>query len=460
MKKGRLYNRQEIELISKSAIGKSVNDILNEEIVTVEDKDANKGGLGQLIEKYLFGMDNNSDSEPDFMPAGIELKVTPYKKIKGDKLSAKERLVLNIIDYMTEYKNTFRSSHFWYKNNKIQLLWYLWEANKDKKDLIITHEKLLELEKNEDLKQIEEDWNFIINKIRKGKAHEISEADTMYLGACSKGANALSTREQPFSDIPAMQRAFCFKNSYMTQLVRKYIGDYSNVEKILKGTNDTFNEFVLNIIAKYKGKSQNELMKEFNIDTKAKNVNSMLISRMFNVKSKLSETEEFQKAKIIPKTIRIEENGRIKESISFPYFKYTEIVNQDWETSDLREELETTKYMFFIFKMESGEYIFKGIKLWNMPEIDIETSVMEMWKKTYNTIKTGNIVKSIENGIRKTNFVGMSENNVCHVRPHGRNASDVCKLPVADKLTGATEYTKHCFWINNNYIRKIFNEYI
>ena len=460
MKKGRLYNRQEIELISKSAIGKSVNDILNEEIVTVEDKDANKGGLGQLIEKYLFGMDNNSDSEPDFMPAGIELKVTPYKKIKGDKLSAKERLVLNIIDYMTEYKNTFRSSHFWYKNNKIQLLWYLWEANKDKKDLIITHEKLLELEKNEDLKQIEEDWNFIINKIREGKAHEISEADTMYLGACSKGANALSTREQPFSDIPAMQRAFCFKNSYMTQLVRKYIGNYSNVEKILKGTNDTFNEFVLNIIAKYKGKSQNELMKEFNIDTKAKNVNSMLISRMFNVKGKLSETEEFQKAKIIPKTIRIEENGRIKESISFPYFKYTEIVNQDWETSDLREELETTKYMFFIFKMENGEYIFKGIKLWNMPEIDIETSVMEMWKKTYNTIKTGNIVKSIENGIRKTNFVGMSENNVCHVRPHGRNASDVCKLPVADKLTGATEYTKHCFWINNNYIRKIFNEYI
>ena len=95
-----------------------------------------------------------------------------------------------------------------------------------------------------------------------------------------------------------------------------------------------------------------------------------------------------------------------------------------------------------------------------MPEIDIETSVMEMWKKTYNTIKSGNIVKSIENGIRKTNFVGMSENNVCHVRPHGRDAKDTCKLPVPDQLTGATDYTKHCFWINNTYIRKIFEEYI
>ena len=350
MKKGRLYSREEIELISKSAIGKSVNDILNEEVITIEDKEANKGGLGQLIEKFLFGMDNNSDSEPDFMPAGIELKVTPYKKIKDGKLSAKERLVLNIIDYMTEYKNEFKSSHFWYKNNKIQLLCFLWEANKDKKDLIITHEKLFELENNEDLKQIEEDWNFIIQKIKDGKAHEISEADTMYLGACSKGANALSVREQPFNDIPAMQRAFCFKNSYMTQLVRKYIGNYSNVEKVLKNTTDSFSEFVNSVITKYKGKTQKELMKEFGLESNAKNINNMLISRMFNVKSKLSETEEFQKAKIIPKTIRIEENGRIKECISFPAFEFTDIVEQDWETSDLKEQFETTKYMFFIFK--------------------------------------------------------------------------------------------------------------
>ena len=204
------------------------------------------------------------------MPSGIELKVTPYKKIKGGKLSAKERLVLNIIDYMTEYKNTFRSSHFWYKNNKIQLLWYLWEANKDKKDLIITHEKLLELEKNEDLKQIEEDWNFIINKIREGKAHEIYEADTMYLGACSKGANALSIREQPFSDIPAMQRAFCFKNSYMTQLVRKYIGNYDDVESIgrifiadeVRGINSfEYIDKFENIDLEYVNKIQNELFR-------------------------------------------------------------------------------------------------------------------------------------------------------------------------------------------------------
>lgn len=185
----------------------------------------------------------------------------------------------------------------------------------------------------------------------------------------------------------------------------------------------------------------------------------MSLPNRSNVRSNLAETEEFQKANIIPKTIRIEENGRIKESISFPAFKYTDIINQSWETCDLREELETTKYMFFVFKKVNDEYIFKGIKLWNMPELDIETSVMEMWKATYNTIKSGNIVKSIANGKRKTNFVGLSDNEVCHVRPHGRNAKDVYPLPVKDKLTGADNYTKHCFWINNTYMRKVLEEF-
>ena len=460
MKKGRLYNREEIELISKSAIAKSVNDILNEEVITIEDKEANKGGLGQLVEKFLFGMDNNSDSEPDFMPAGIELKVTPYKKIKDGKLSAKERLVLNIIDYMTEYKNDFKSSHFWYKNNKIQLLWYLWEANKDKKDFIITHEKLLELEKNEDLKQIEEDWNYIIQKIKDGKAHEISEADTMYLGACTKGENSNSYRRQPFSNMMAMQRAFCFKQSYMTQLVRKYIGDYSDVEKIIKDTTLDFNTYINRTIQKYIGMSQSQLMKQLDINSTSKSVFSIIVNKMFHVSKNLRETDEFQKANIIPKTIRVEENGKIKESMSFPYFKFKEIVDTPFEESNIRNELETTKYMFFVFKKVKGEYVFKGIKLWNMPELIIEDNVRKMYEKTQEVLKNGNIVKEIKNRVRTTNFPGMGENKVCHVRPHGRNAADTCELPIQDKLTGVKEYTKQCFWLNNSYIEEIINDLI
>lgn len=459
MNDGRHYSKEDIILISKSVMGKSLEDIMTSKLIKIGEN-KNKGGLGQLIEYYLFDIKNNSESKPDFIDAGIELKVTPYKKIKNNQLAAKERLVLNIIDYNTEFANEFKTSHFWYKNNKIQILWYLWTEDGNKYTYKFTNYKLLDLAINDDLKQIESDWNDIIKKIRDGKAHEISEADTMYLGACTKGVNVNSVRTQPFSDIKAKQRAFCFKTSYMTQLVRKYIGNYSNVEKIISDKSKTFIEYVNDVVNKYKGKTQKELLNIFNLDSKAKNINSMIVSRMFNIVGNIGETEEFLKANIIPRTIRIEENGRIKESMPFPSFKYKEIINQTWEESDLRNLLEETKYMFFVFKMIDCEYVFKGIKLWNMPETEIDNEVKQVWIKTVELIKNGNIVKNINaNGIRSTYFPGMSENPICHVRPHAANAEDKYELPISDRYTGLKEYTKYCFWINNKYLENILKEF-
>ena len=461
------YTEEEIQVLAKSVIGKTFGELKKINVVSISnnqyDKDEekfNKAFFGHLFETNVYGYDINSTSAPDFLDAGIELKVTPYKRNKNNTLSAKERLVLNIINYMTEYKNDFYSSHFWYKNNKIQIIWYLFEPNKNKNDLKITHEKLFTFPK-EDLPIIINDWKTIMDKIKNGKAHEISEADTMYLGACTKGANKNSVREQPFSNIKAMQRAFCLKTSYMTGLVRQYIGNYENVEKVLKNVGESFTEFVENVVNKYKGKTQTELMNEFNINSNAKNLNGILISRMFNVKSRLRDTDEFQKAKIIPRTVRVEENGRIKESLPFPYFDFESFKTTDWENSELKEELETTKYMFFVFKKRKNDYIFSGIKLWNMPESIIENQVKNMWNKTKDIILSGNIVKSIDNnGKRKTNFPGISDNGICHVRPHARDSKDTLPLPVIDKLTGLTKYTKHCFWINNKYIEKILKEII
>lgn len=461
------YTEEEIRLIAQSSLGKTFSELKKIEVQTINDEDTddsdegfNKAFFGHLFETDVFGININSFSRPDFEDAGIELKVTPYKRNQNNTLSAKERLVLNIIDYMTEYKNTFETSHFLSKNRKIQIIWYLWEKDKKKEDFKITHELLYSFP-NEDMPIIKKDWEYIIQKIKDGKAHEISEADTMYLGACTKGANKESKREQPFSDIKAMQRAFCFKTSYMTGLVRKYIGNYEEVEKVLKDDRDSFDSFINSVINKYKGKTQHELMRELKVDSKAKNILSMLINRMFSVKSNLRNTDEFIKANIIPKTIRVEENGRIIESMSFPYFKFDEIMNNEFDDSKLREELETTKYMFFIFKKINGEYVFKGIKLWNMPEVIIESKVKDVYEKTQEVIRTGNIVNHIDKrGRRITNFPGMSYNGICHVRPHGRDSRDTIALPVSDKVTGLKEFTKQCFWLNNSYIRSILAEFI
>ena len=449
------YTKEVIQQIAKSLIGKTFGELNNYQ---VKANLYNKGSHGHILEEDVFHYAINSKSAPDFEDAGIELKVTPYKINKDGSLSAKERLVLNIINYMEEYKNTFFTSHFWEKNKLTQIVWYLNEEGKPKDQLRIDHELLFSFPE-EDLLIIKKDWETIIDKIKSGKAHEISEADTMYLGACTKGANSNSVRKQPFSDIMAKQRAFCLKTSYMTQLVRWYIGGV-NTEKVCHELDQSlsFEDYIINTLMKYKGFSVNQLCDCFSVNSKTKNLSEILIARMLGIHGRVAQTEEFLKANIIPKTIRITESGRIKESMSFPSFKYQEIVNQNWEESDLFEMFSTTKFMFAVFVEKAGQYYFEKIKFWNMPMHLLENEVKPVWLKTVDIIKKGNIVRDIKNGKRMTNFPGMCENDVCHVRPHGQNANDVYPLPVKDKFTGLTVYTKHCFWLNNTFVRKIIME--
>ena len=75
---------------------------------------------------------------------------------------------------------------------------------------------------SEDKKQFEKDWNIIVNKIKNGQAHNLSERDTKFLGASTKGATALkSLRNQPNNTQLAKQRAFSFKTQYMRELLKR-----------------------------------------------------------------------------------------------------------------------------------------------------------------------------------------------------------------------------------------------
>lgn len=457
------YNRkltkEEIEKIGEKVLGRTFGE-LGDFKYNLENFDY-KGGMGVLMEENVFQYDASNDSNPDFYDAGIELKVTPIKKNKNGTYSAKERLVLNIINYMEEYKNTFETSSFWHKNNTLYLMFYLWEEGIPRSDYRIIKQMLFNYPE-EDLLIIKQDWELIVSKIKKGLAHEISEADTFYLGACTKGKNKKSLRKQPFSDIPAMQRAYCLKTSYMTNLVRnRVIKNYQ--EKIItieELKQNSFEEVMYKKINNFIGKSREELIKLFNLNAKSKDVIERIFAKMLGITGKVNDIDEFQKANITCKTIRVNENNTITESMSFPAFKFTEIIKEKWENSILRKTFSETKYLFVIFKEKNKIFYFEGIKFWNMPLSVLDNEVRQVWDKTINIIKTGNIVKlqkRLANGklIVYNNFPGMSENHVAHVRPHAINSSDCYELPVADLLTGVTKYTKQSFWLNNEFIESI-----
>lgn len=418
-----------------------------------------KGNFGQILEKFYFGYEPNSDAEPDFKEAGLELKSSPLKVLKKGGFNSKERLVLNIINYLEVHKEDFETSSFWKKNANLLLVFYLHDKDVDLLDYLIKLVDKWEFPK-EDLKIIKHDWEIINQKIKDGKAHEISEGDTDYLGACTKGSTALkSYRDQPFSKEKAKQRAYSLKQGYVNHIIANIAQEETAVYgKIIKQPEildvyKSIEEVVISNFKPFYGKSPAQIERELGLElnSKAKSYFASLTNAILGLELG-QKIEEFEKADIRVKTVRLKENDLPKEDISFPTFEYQELIETDWEDSDFKNILES-KFFFVFYQFEKGDLILRKVKFWNMPYSDI-LEAKTVWDNMIDIVLSGEIVKEVtKNGVRKTYFPKKSENRISHVRPHARNAADTYKLPVADKLTGLTEFTKHCFWLNSGYIK-------
>ena len=457
------YDRKDpksIERYAQRLIGRTFREIIEEDSSrsaneessygdtdSFEDK-KNKGNLGQIIEERFFHYECNSDSRADFYEAGVELKVTPYKINQNGSLSAKERLILTMIDYFQVVNESFEESHLWRKSKLILLVYYLYMKDiRFNLDYKIGYSKLF-TPPQQDVKIIEHDYYIIVSKIKAGKAHELSEGDTLYLGAAPKAASSRDRRSQPFSDELAKPRAFAFKNSYMTYVLNNYVvSGKETYEPIVRGESiDSFEDYVVEKIKEYRGYSVDRLCDEFNIEyeRKPKNLEAMLAYRILGVKG--NHAEEFEKANIAVKTIRIGKNDRIKESMSFPTFRFKELLEEKWEESTFGNYLRETRFLFVVFKYDKDDILrLRGCQFWNIPYVDLETDVRSVWERTQKVISDGLQIRMIE-GVRYNNLPKASENPVCHVRPHAQNAEDTYELPDGRK------YPKQCFWLNNTYI--------
>lgn len=448
---------EELVAYSTKAEGKSFGDI---DLMGRLDK-RTKGNLGQIIEESYYGYEVNSRPEADFKDLGIELKVTGVKRNKNKTLSAKERLVLNIINYQQEVHQTFETSSFWKKNQKILLWFYLWQPELEQRDLKILKTHLLTYSE-EDLEIIKQDWELIVNKIRAGKAHELSEGDTNYLGAAPKGTNKSSLRDQPFSPIKAMQRAYSLKNSYMTALTRKLLSeqDLVRITTSEELKNKSLEQIIIDRFAPFIGMSLTQIASQRNIivNTKTKAFLPDFISSLLGIKgTSLNDIEEFAKANIQFKTVRLEPNGIPKEHMSFKNVNFLDWVDQSFEESWIHDYFTETKILYVIFEYKQTEkenphreLYFSGVKLWNMPYQDLE-DLREFYREVQSILNEGVQLTSISRGI-SNNLPGAGSNGKFHIRPKGKDGNDKVTLPVTGE-----QITKQGFWFDKEYVVKVIN---
>lgn len=215
------------------------------------------------------------------------------------------------------------------------------------------------------------------------------------------------------------------------------------------------NSEIEDIVDSYQDYSASELIRQFQINELAKNRLNVLIKRMINYSDSfyLSKIDDDN---ISLKTIKLDKYGRLKEAMSFPAFRYCDIVKETWKISSLRNIFANQFFIFAIFKNEGKELYLNRILIWKMPEKVLEEGVRPVWEQMKYCLSNGEIVKYIDNyGRYFTYFPASTENPYVHVRPHAQNRQDTDPLPVPDKLTGLIEYPKHSYWLNRSYVSKI-----
>lgn len=446
----------EILVYARRLIGKSLADVASLPEAIISSR--NKGDLGSLVEEFFFGISPGRFSGPDFHEAGLELKTTGVVRGRHGKFRAKERLVLTMINYRKIVGEAFESSTFLTKCGLMLILFYLYERDVPAHRRRFVLEPFLYSIPPEDLPTIRSDWETIRQKVASGLAHELSEGDTFFLGACRKGSGGPNEplHEQPFSHVAAKSRAFSFKASYLNRLLEDLDEPASPSERgpdqssgevkptrspamLLQGATEmTVEEASENKFAAYAGIGVDEISNSLNFHRAGPNHKGFyreLAVRMLDGEGRTPP--EIEKAGIEMKTVRLLKSGRPREHMSFPGFRFMEIIDEEWEESVFFERLER-KFLFVVFAEEDdGNEVFRGAKFWNMPYSD-RLEAERVWEETKRRVQ-----------IDATDLPTASESEIAHVRPKARDGRDKAPTPQGGM------HVKQAFWLNANYISKV-----
>ena len=401
-----------------------------------EKKYKGKGNFGQYLEKFYFGFNPNNNPEPDFSFVGMELKTGAIiETSKGFR--AKERLAIGKVSFREIVNESFETSHFWKKLRIPLLVFHVYKKGEDPRNYIVSNVNIVKFT-NAEIAQIRDDWNLVKNKVINGNAHEISGGDTLFLEAATTGGKNQKYVYQPYSDQLAHPRRFALKPAFVTTLLKKesYLTEEEIVPPIVEKTISP-QTFLINKLKEYKNISLDETISMLNIEKSTQKNFISKVSKKLVEKILLDEYSEniFESLELIHKTCRVF-NGKLKENISFPYMKYDELVQQEWEESDFHRIIES-KFMFVFWENINDEFYLKKIRFWNAPPKDV-LEAKRIWE----------ITKQLILDEQADNLPKTKDSYFVHVRPHGRDSND--KYP--------THYGAHVkkqsFWIHKKYIEE------
>ncbi|EGA91386.1 type II restriction enzyme [Planococcus donghaensis MPA1U2] len=221
----------------------------------------------------------------------------------------------------------------------------------------------------------------------------------------------------------------------------------------------------LEVFKKFEGLSFLQIAKEVGLNptlispktSAVKVLNKLLMQSGFDEKQAADKCKPKQ---LVIKTIKLNEVGSSKESMSFEQVNFLKLSEETWETSYLKKKFEETIFLFFVFQykkhlnQESILY-FRGVKIWEMPESVLNREVRHMWNLTHQILNEGVKLEEKLHGkktITTNNLPGIRDNPVVHLRPKAKDGNDKVQIP------GGQFITKQAYWINASYAAHIVKD--
>ena len=159
---------------------------------------------------------------------------------------------------------------------------------------------------------------------------------------------------------------------------------------------DMINQDIESFIEQYREVPVEKLASQFGVNTNAKNVLNPLVRKMLTSNGSPALSLLGNCDDIVIKTVRLDKYGQLKESMSFPVFKYCDLAKETWETSELRNLFFQKIFAFTVFKANGKDMYLSKIIIWEMPMDVLENGVKKAWERMHSCLTEGKIVKYLE----------------------------------------------------------------
>lgn len=442
-------------------LGDVVNLLGRSELPTRRKAAASKSETGAIIEAW-FGIDANPSPEPDFEEARIELKTVPLVK-RGRQFTVKERTSLSMIDYMALPKEEWKTASVRKKLDRI--LFVFVEVDIDERMRSKVLDAVLWSPEDEDFAMFARDWRRIQERVANGKAHLLSESQSVILAPARKGPGGTKYQKlQPAGGPPAPPRAFALKPPFVQQIFEEQVQGAayeSVVERLGLAPDAAFEDALLSRIDPFVGSTIDEIETALDLEPKGgKNRAAAIIKKALCFHDPDSGIKEFAKAGISIKTLNVEAGScRLFEAVSFPAMKLREFATEEWEESTFLAQVSRILFVPTLStarKLPQGQRVLAKPFFWS-PDDETLEGVYREWRMYQEAVKAGKAdyreVPTKKGTTRRVNDLpNESETKYIHMRPHAATSRDTDRDPQGN------EVTKQCLWLNKQMVRGLMEK--